>query len=128
MNSPTNGKTTTCTSSMLRGYAKWVAARGIQVAEDLLDDPGSWLGEDWWQARIPEHGTDPEIDLDPFLGSEESQLYGANGQRKGPRTGEPSGVFAIKARPQVPRAGFLFSGGLDGWRGARAVWDSGARG
>lgn len=26
--------------------ARWWRARGVQLAEDLLGDPGSWLGED----------------------------------------------------------------------------------
>jgi len=47
--------------------ARWWRDRGIQLAEDLLDDPESWLGYDWWhQSRISEHGSEPDIDLEPF--------------------------------------------------------------
>ena len=46
--------------------AKWWRARWIQVAGDLLGDPRSWLGEDWWQSRIGEHDSEPDIDLEPF--------------------------------------------------------------
>jgi hypothetical protein len=34
-----------------------------EVAEGLVDDPRSWLGEDWWQCRIAERGSEPDIDL-----------------------------------------------------------------
>jgi len=34
---------------------------------EVLDDPESWLGYDWWhQSRISEHGSEPDIDLEPF--------------------------------------------------------------
>jgi hypothetical protein len=47
--------------------ARWWRARGVQIAEDLVDEPGSWLDGDWWQSRIPDpdyHG--PDIDPEPF--------------------------------------------------------------
>jgi hypothetical protein len=50
-------------SGMLRmaRMACWVWS-----AEGLLDDPGSWLGDDWWQSRIPEHDIEQDIDLEAF--------------------------------------------------------------
>jgi hypothetical protein len=53
------------------GYQQWVEesarrwrARGVQIAEDLVDEPGSWLDGDWWQSRIP----DPDYRRSPTLG------------------------------------------------------------
>jgi hypothetical protein len=45
--------------------ARWWADRGIQVADELLDDPQRWLGDDWYRS-IREHSSEPEIELDPF--------------------------------------------------------------
>jgi hypothetical protein len=50
----------------LDGAAGWWGALGVQVAEDLLDDPESWLGEDWWQTLTAEDHSEPDIDLEAF--------------------------------------------------------------
>lgn len=40
---------------------RWWADRGIQVSDDLVDDPHSWLGEDWYQrSRLAEPDAEPE--------------------------------------------------------------------
>ena len=41
----------------------WWNQQGVQLAHDLLDDPESWLGDDWWQTHIAE---EPDIDPEPF--------------------------------------------------------------
>ena len=59
-----------CNSGYQHGLeetARWWRARGVQIAEDLVDDPGSWLDGDWWQRRIPDDEySGPDIDPEPF--------------------------------------------------------------
>jgi hypothetical protein len=41
--------------------SRWWADRGIQVADDLIDDPRGWLGDDWYQrSRHAEPDAEPE--------------------------------------------------------------------
>jgi hypothetical protein len=51
----------------MQEQAEWWRARGVQIAEDLVGDPGSWLDGDWWRSHIPDPDyRGPDIDLEPF--------------------------------------------------------------
>lgn len=43
--------------------AQWWADRGVQIADDLVDDPRGWLGDDWYrQSRPAEPDAEPEAE------------------------------------------------------------------
>jgi hypothetical protein len=46
--------------------ARWWRDRGVQVAQDSLGDPRSWLGGDWSRSRITERDSEQDIDPEAF--------------------------------------------------------------